>query len=77
MVSFKIKSDESLTVQLAQEFNITERERINLIIESLFDPTSSAHIYFSIDRDLQELPFHSIEAYCESLPYNYSIIRLN
>ena len=72
MVSFKIKSDDSLTVLVAKEFNALEKERVSLMIESLFD-TMQGKIYFDIAQSVKYISLKMIVDFCENLPYNYVI----
>jgi len=75
MVSFKIKSDESLTILVAQEFNISERERVSLMIESLFDSNLQGKIHFDIAQNVKNVSLKLIMDFCEGLPYNYIITQ--
>lgn len=73
MVSFKIKSDESLTILVAHEFNISEQDRVLLFLESLFDSNIHAEILFKLDTNVKAISIEMIEDFCKKLPYNYSI----
>ncbi len=75
MVSFKIKSDESLTILVAQEFNSSEKERVSLIIESLFETNMQGKIYFDIAQNVKNISLKMIVDFCENLPYNYVITQ--
>lgn len=75
MVSFKIKSDESLTILVAQEFNTSEKERVTLMIESLFDTNMQGQIYFDISQNVKKISLKMILDFCENLPYNYVITQ--
>jgi len=75
MVSFKIKSDESLTILVAKEFNASERDRVSLMIESLFDTNPQGQIYCDIAQNVQTVGLRMIIDFFENLPYNYVITQ--
>ncbi|PKA81940.1 hypothetical protein ATE92_0061 [Ulvibacter sp. MAR_2010_11] len=75
MVSFSMKSDNSLTVIVDRDFDSTERERIALFIESLFDSNFHGKICFALDVNLKMISVQMIADFCERLPYNYTITQ--
>lgn len=75
MLSFNIKSDNSLTVIVTEDFNDKHKERVSLFIESLFESNLNGTILFSLEPDLKAISIKMIEEYCEKLPYNYFITQ--
>ncbi len=75
MVSFKIKSDESLTININDTLNTSEFDRISLFIESIFDLNPYGEIRFNVDSNLNEAHFSKLKDFCQNLHFGNLIIQ--
>ena len=75
MLSFKIKSDESLTININDELNTGEFDRISLFIESIFDVNPYSEIFFNIDSNLNEGFVTRLREFCYKLRLGNLIIK--
>jgi hypothetical protein len=74
MISIKIVSDKVLVIQVKNNLNKVEFERISLYIESLLEWDFQTTLQFVVNTKTKEQSKREIEAYCEMLPYNYQIL---